>query len=147
MTFLVGLLQLVLGSIRLDFLTHFLTPSILSGFINGSAVIIALSQVATLLGYASGRRSTLQDLIAGFVHGIANAQPIHAAVSVTWVLLLLVFKYAGKRHARLRPLRYMGPMFILILSMGLASIEQVRGPGQRALVVASFLNLFLFYEV
>lgn len=130
MTFLVGLLQLIMGSVGLDFLTHFLSTSVLSGFFNGAALIIALSQVGPLLGFATGRRTTLQDLFLGFVKGLARSRPAHALISTLWVAILLLFKFLGKRYARLRVMRYGGPLVVLLLSVATFEWGDVRGPHQ-----------------
>ena len=45
-----GLILLVLGVLRLGFLANFLSHPVISGFISASAIVIAASQLKTLLG-------------------------------------------------------------------------------------------------
>lgn len=42
---LAGLMFVAAGTLRLGFLTNFLSASVISGFATGSAIIIAVSQV------------------------------------------------------------------------------------------------------
>jgi MFS superfamily sulfate permease-like transporter len=42
---LVGLMYVALGTLRLGFLTNFLSHSVISGFTTGAAVVIGVSQV------------------------------------------------------------------------------------------------------
>lgn len=45
---LVGLIYVALGTLRLGFLTNFLSHSVISGFTTGAAVVIGVSQVQEL---------------------------------------------------------------------------------------------------
>jgi MFS superfamily sulfate permease-like transporter len=42
---LVGVMYIALGTLRLGFLTNFLSHSVISGFTTGAAVVIGVSQV------------------------------------------------------------------------------------------------------
>ncbi|HEY9889621.1 MAG TPA: SulP family inorganic anion transporter, partial [Candidatus Obscuribacterales bacterium] len=50
LAFLVGLIEVGLGVLRLGCLVNFLSRSVMSGFISGAAILIAFSQVKHLLG-------------------------------------------------------------------------------------------------
>ena len=50
LAFLVGIIELSMGLLRLGFLVNFLSRSVISGFISGAALIIAFSQVKHLFG-------------------------------------------------------------------------------------------------
>ena len=45
MAFLAGCLYTIVGLLKLGWLTNFLSHSVISGFMSGASVIIALSQV------------------------------------------------------------------------------------------------------
>ena len=45
LTFLVAILYIAMGALRLGFLTRFLSHSVISGFTSGAAITIGLSQV------------------------------------------------------------------------------------------------------
>ena len=50
---LVGAIQLLLGLFRLGFLVRFVSNAVMTGFLNGVAVLIILGQLSDLTGYAS----------------------------------------------------------------------------------------------
>jgi len=50
---LVGVIQLLAGLFRLGFLVRFVSNSVMTGFLNGVAVLIILGQLADLTGYRS----------------------------------------------------------------------------------------------
>ncbi len=51
MAFLAGILYTAVGILKLGWLTNFLSHSVISGFMSGASVIIALSQVQPCLAY------------------------------------------------------------------------------------------------
>ena len=53
LTLLVGLLLALLAVLRLGFLANFLSHPVIAGFVSGSALLIAVSQVRHLLGVAA----------------------------------------------------------------------------------------------
>ena len=50
MTVLVGLMQWLVGALRLGSLAHFISPSALFGFTSGAAVLIAVHALKDALG-------------------------------------------------------------------------------------------------
>ena len=48
-SFLVGITNIIMGILRLGFVTIFLSHAVISGFTTGAAVIIGMSQVSVLL--------------------------------------------------------------------------------------------------
>ena len=50
LTLLVGALLLLMGLLRLGFIANFLSHPVISGFVSGAAVLIAVSQLRYLLG-------------------------------------------------------------------------------------------------
>ena len=53
MVLLVGLIQLLAGLFKLGFLVRFVSDSVMTGFLNGVAVLIILGQLGDLTGYQS----------------------------------------------------------------------------------------------
>lgn len=63
LAFLVGLIQLLLGGLRLGFVVNFLSLPVIAGFTSAAAIIIVLSQLDKLLGLATVRSgSFLRDV-------------------------------------------------------------------------------------
>ncbi|MEO5362767.1 MAG: SulP family inorganic anion transporter [Magnetococcus sp. DMHC-8] len=63
LTLLVGVIQFGLGMIKLGTIVNFVSHPVILGFMNAAAIIIALSQLDTLLGIPKGRSdSFLRDI-------------------------------------------------------------------------------------
>jgi SulP family sulfate permease len=90
LAFLSGALLLAMGLLRLGFLANFLSHPVISGFITASGLLIAASQLKTLLGVqAEGRNfvelglSLLSQL--GQVHALTALVGVASAVFLFWV--------------------------------------------------------------
>ena len=100
-----GLMLLVAGFLRLGFLAWFLSHPVISGFISGSAVLIAIGQLKYLLGLqfsSSGVLSSLNNL-ATHLH---ETNTTTALLGLSAVLFLLFAR------------KYLGP---LLKQMGLSA--------------------------
>jgi SulP family sulfate permease len=85
-----GLMLLVLGVLRLGFVANFLSHPVISGFISASAIIIAASQLKTLLGVPAQGESLpalLQSLAQhlGRVHWLTLAMGAATVAFLFWV--------------------------------------------------------------
>ncbi len=69
-----GIFQVLFGMFRLGVLLNFLSHPVLMGFINAAAIIIALSQLPTLLGIPS-RQS--EHLLLDVWHVVVNIDTLH----------------------------------------------------------------------
>ncbi|MDP2015812.1 SulP family inorganic anion transporter [Hydrogenophaga sp.] len=90
LAFLSGLLLLAMGLLRLGFLANFLSHPVISGFISASGILIAASQLKTLMGVkAEGHNfvdlsvSLLSQL--GQVHGLTLAIGAATVAFLFWV--------------------------------------------------------------
>ncbi len=73
LAFMSGAMLLLMGVLRLGFLANFLSHPVISGFISASAVLIAVSQLKTLMGVKAEGHNFLA-LVASLLH---NAQHTH----------------------------------------------------------------------
>jgi SulP family sulfate permease len=91
---LVGVIQLLAGLLRLGFLTRFVSNSVMTGFLNGVAVLIILGQLGDLTGYQSSfsnRVAQALDLLLRI--GQINPQTtIIGALSLALIVALLWHK-------------------------------------------------------
>jgi SulP family sulfate permease len=79
LAFLIGITQMILGTIRAGYILNFMSHSVLAGFTASSAIIIAASQLSKAFGFSTPQRSyvwqTIQDigvaLSAGKLHGLS----------------------------------------------------------------------------
>ena len=57
MTVLVGVMQFLIGALRLGTIANFISPAALRGFMSGAAALIALYSLTDLLGLPAPRRT------------------------------------------------------------------------------------------
>jgi sulfate permease, SulP family len=95
LAFMAGALQLIVGLLRMGFITNFISHPVLSGFVHASVIVIALSQLKHLLGIPlSGGHSTLGLLMElGRRIGEANLSAVAIGLVgiATLVLLSMTF--------------------------------------------------------
>lgn len=92
LAFMVGVLQLCMGFLRLGFLVNFLSQAVISGFTSGAALIIALSQIKHLLGLKVPNTNNFFELGFLIFKEIPNSNFFTLGISVCSILILLFFK-------------------------------------------------------
>lgn len=90
-----GAWLLLLGALRLGFIAHFLSHSVIKGFITASGILIALSQARHLLGIDAQGHNALQ-LVAGIGAAITETHALTAAIGMGCVLFFLGTRRFGK---------------------------------------------------
>ena len=124
-----GLMLLVAGFLRLGFLAWFLSHPVISGFISGSAVLIAIGQLKYLLGLqfsSSGVLSSLNNL-AQHLH---ETNTTTALLGLSAVLFLLfarkdlgpLLKQLGISAKSADLVTKLAPMAVVIVSTALVAI-------------------------
>lgn len=87
LAFLSGAILLLMGVFRLGFLANFLSHPVIAGFITASGILIATSQVATILGISGGGQ-TLPAMLGGIWANLGNANAITFGIGVASVAFL-----------------------------------------------------------
>ncbi|KAG8480438.1 hypothetical protein CXB51_025062 [Gossypium anomalum] len=98
---MVGILECIMGLLRLGWLIRFISHSVISGFTTASAVVIALSQAKYFLGYDIDRSSEIVPIIKSIIAGSDE----------------------GKSRKHLRFLRAMGPLTAVVLGTTFVKIN------------------------
>ncbi|XP_073159518.1 sulfate transporter 4.1, chloroplastic-like isoform X2 [Henckelia pumila] len=94
---MVGVLECIMGLLRLGWLIRFISHSVISGFTTASAIVIALSQAKYFLGYSIERSSKIIPLIKSIIYGADKGQTrknlrfLRAAGPLTAVVLGTAF--------------------------------------------------------
>ena len=104
LAFIVGMVKLLLGVLRLGFLMNFVSHPVLTGFTSAAALIIAVSQLKHLLGYRiEGER--VHEIILNAIASASQTNPATLAVGLGSIILLLLFRSPLKQflqqHTRL----------------------------------------------
>ncbi|ROT99704.1 sulfate permease [Marinobacter sp. R17] len=93
---LCGVILFVMGVARLGFMANFISHPVISGFISGSALIIILSQVGTLLGIPT-EGSTLPALLRSIGEHVGRFNDPTAILGIGSVLFLLLARRFSQR--------------------------------------------------
>ncbi len=92
LTLLVGVIQLVLGLLRLGALVNFVSHTVVVGFTSGAAVLIAISQARNFFGIEIERGASVKTVLAALVQQAPHINPYVTAVAVVTVLASLSCK-------------------------------------------------------
>jgi len=89
LAFLSGLMLLIMGVLRMGFLAQFLSHPVIAGFIAASGLLIAASQLKTLLGVKAEGQTLLQLLPSlasqlGHVHSLTLAVGVATLAFLAW---------------------------------------------------------------
>ncbi|PSS34558.1 Sulfate transporter 4.1 like [Actinidia chinensis var. chinensis] len=112
---MVGILECIMGLLRLGWLIRFISHSVISGFTTASAIVIALSQAKYFLGYDIVRSSKIIPLIKSIISGADEFSWPPFVMGSIMLAILLVMKHLGKSRKYLRVLRAAGPLTAVVL--------------------------------
>ncbi|RYX90075.1 MAG: SulP family inorganic anion transporter [Comamonadaceae bacterium] len=111
-TVMVGVLQWLIGALRLGMLANFISPAVLFGFTSGAALLIAIHALPDLLGLAPAAEHSAGAVLRHVVTQIGNANPAALAVAaITMATALLL-----KRWRRRWPYMLIGLMTATVLA-------------------------------
>jgi SulP family sulfate permease len=81
LAFLSGAMLLLMGLLRLGFLANFLSHPVISGFISASGLLIALSQMKTIMGVKAEGHNFVQ-LLSALLHQASNTHLLTLVVGI-----------------------------------------------------------------
>lgn len=119
---MVGVLECVMGLLRLGWLIRFISHSVISGFTTASAVVIGLSQVKYFLGYDVSRSSKIVPLIESIIAGADGFLWAPFIMGSAILAVLQIMKQLGKTRKHLRFLRVAGPLTAVVMGTTLAKV-------------------------
>ncbi|XP_058182414.1 sulfate transporter 4.1, chloroplastic-like isoform X1 [Rhododendron vialii] len=112
---MVGIMECIMGLLRLGWIIRFISHSVISGFTTASAIVIALSQAKYFLGYDIERSSEIIPLIKSIISGADEFSWPPFVMGSIVLAILLVMKHLGKSRKYLRFLRAAGPLTAVVL--------------------------------
>ncbi|KAK3005808.1 hypothetical protein RJ639_016274 [Escallonia herrerae] len=112
---MVGVLECIMGLLRLGWIIRFISHSVISGFTTASAIVIALSQAKYFLGYSIVRSSKIIPLAKSIISGADKFSWPPFVMGSLILAILLVMKHLGKSRKYLRFLRAAGPLTAVVL--------------------------------
>jgi sodium-independent sulfate anion transporter 11 len=119
----IGVLSLIVGSLKLGWLLNFISLPVLVGFFSGATLIIVQGQVPALLGEVGvSNIFILQG--PEIVQKIGTANPFAIAIGISSIILLLILQYIGKKWGKRYPILWFLSIsrnaIVLILSTGIS---------------------------
>ncbi len=95
LAFMMGLVQLLLGLMRMGFLVNFLSKPVISGFTSAAALIIGLNQLKHLLGVDIARNNNIFIILYEAVQQLPALNFIPLIIGLAGIIIL---KYIKKLH-------------------------------------------------
>jgi high affinity sulfate transporter 1 len=93
LTVMTGLLFLFAGVVKLGFVANFLSQPILTGYLNGIALLIIVGQIPKLLGYTSAEDEFLGKILEFFERVDQSHWPTAALGAGSLVCLVLIIRF------------------------------------------------------
>lgn len=132
-TVMVGVMQWLIGTLRLGTLANFISPAALFGFTSGAAVLIGINALPDLLGIAKTATPGAGALLLHVVNGLPGALPAALAVAaVTMVVTLALRRWRPRWPVMLMGLAAGSLLAWLGGSRGWAGFEDLRTVGLLA---------------
>ena len=136
-----GLILLAAGLLRLGFLAYFLSHPVISGFISGSAILIAVGQLKYLLGVSLPGGGIIAT-VTGLASQISSINTVTAMIGIGALLFLLFARSQltpllksvrlSDRHADL--LTKLAPMAAVIVSTVLVATQGLDESARVAII-------------
>lgn len=93
---MVGVMQFMMGALRLGFLVKFLSHPVISGFTSAAALIIGLSQLKHLLGIDIPRSHHVHEIILHAFRGLNEINIYTLTIGVGGIVMIILFKRLHK---------------------------------------------------
>lgn len=114
LSFLVGIIQLCAGLLRLGFLISFVGHPVVSGFTSGSALTIALTQIKYIVGYDIPR-GHIRVTVYNLFKDIGNLKYVPFLLGIFCTGSLLGFKQGLVRYPNNKFFKFMQPLGALLV--------------------------------
>ena len=113
LTVMTGVLYLIAGASRLGFIANFLSQPILTGYLNGIALLIIVGQLPKLLGYPADKEEFLDKILEFFERVDQSHWPTAALGIGLLIFLVIMMRFMS---------RLPGAFFVVALSIILVAM-------------------------
>ena len=145
---LTGLIYLIMGLFRLDFVLQLVPHSVVVGFSSAAASIIVLSQLPTLLGLALTQRDLVADSVIDIILNLPNISLITAAVGAATLLLLFVSRRLPRTFPAAFVVLVSGAGIGYLLNFGELGVSLVKTvPESLPMFALPFLSTHTFFSL
>lgn len=109
---MVGVIQFLLGILRMGFLVNFLSKPVISGFTSAAAIIIVFSQMKHLLGISVVGSNRIYKTVINIFHKLGEINYVDFSIGLVGIALLLGFKKWAKNI----------PGILIIVVLGIVAV-------------------------
>ena len=120
---MIGVIQLLMGVMRLGFLVNFMSHGVISGFTSAAAIIIGLSQLKHLIGVSLEANKDVFLILWESVNRISEINPVTLAIGVGSIIMLVLLKRFIKKIP--------APLIVVVLSVSLVYFLQLQNAGVK----------------
>ena len=113
----VGVIQVLLGTLKLGFLVNFLSKPVLSGFTSAAAIIIGLSQLQHLFRVDMAQTNKIHILLQEVVSNISETHFLSFGLGVAGMILIKLFQKINKKI----------PAILVVVSLGTLVLYLTQG--------------------
>ncbi len=119
----VGVIQLVLGLLRMGFLVNFLSRPVISGFTSAAAFIIIFSQVKHLIGASIERGNTFHQILLNAFHKLPETNVFDLTLGILGIIVIVGLKKWNKKIPAI--------LIVVILGIMAAYLFQLESRGLK----------------
>nr|AFV25784.1 sulfate transporter [Alkalihalobacillus alcalophilus ATCC 27647 = CGMCC 1.3604] len=120
---MIGMIQFLMGVLRLGFLVNFLSHAVISGFTSAAAIIIGLSQLKHLLGVKLDADKDVFKILFESISRVSEINPITLTIGLVSILILIgLRKFVPKIP---------GPLVVVVLSISTIYFLQLQQAGVK----------------
>lgn len=108
LAFFVGIIQVILGVLKLGFLANFLSKPVLNGFTSAAALIIGLSQLKHMLRVDMQQTNKIHILFQEVILNFSETHFLSLGLGLVGIILIKVFQKINKKI----------PAILIVVSLG-----------------------------
>ncbi|HAC16775.1 MAG TPA: sodium-independent anion transporter [Bacteroidetes bacterium] len=113
----VGVVQALMGFMRMGFLVNFLSHPVLSGFTSAAAIIIGASQLKSLLGIDMPGSLTVVETFGMTISKIGSANFYTAIIGVGSVIMIMLLKKWNKAFPSALAVVFLGTISVIVFGL------------------------------
>lgn len=118
LAFMVGVIQLVLGLLRMGSLVNFISHTVIVGFTAGAAILIAVSQLRHFFGLSLAAGGSVTDTLLAFAAHVSNSNLYVIAVGLVTLISAAVIRRLRPRWPGMFIAMVIGSLFCLAIDGG-----------------------------
>jgi len=122
---MVGLIQLILGLLRMGFLVNFLSRPVISGFTSAAALIIGIGQLKNFLGLEMPETHKLHELLLQAIFQMRGIHLPSLGIGLSALLLILGLRRLHKAIPAAVVVVILGIFFAFVFRLDLAGVQVV----------------------